>query len=82
MRTYRRRPRLETLAVPDDLHGYAGPRAPGGRASRPCDLDGWMVTDAWPERSPVTQVEVDPMEFAAVQERLRARNPKVVPPRV
>ena len=25
---------------------------------------------------------VDPMEFAAVQERLRARNPKVVPPRV
>lgn len=62
MRTYRRRPRLGPLAERDDLRDYAAPRPPYRRGPRSADLDGWLVTDTWPERIPVTRVEVDLFE--------------------
>ncbi len=62
MRTCQRRPRLGPLAEPGDLADYAVPRAPCRRGSRPADLDGWVVTDTWPERIPVTRTEVDVFE--------------------
>lgn len=45
-----------------DLYDYA--TAPAPRRGRPVthDLEGWQVLDDWPERVPVTEVEVDVFE--------------------
>jgi hypothetical protein len=61
----RRTPRRRAYC-PDDLLDYA--QSPVGsaqpRAGRPPkdDLSTWTVTDDWPDRVPVTQVEVDVFE--------------------
>lgn len=46
-----------------DLHSYAKLRSPV-RIGRPVkhDLASWKVADDWPERVPVTKVEVDVFE--------------------
>lgn len=47
--------------VPADLYDYA--TAPAPQIGRPAQqLDGWHVTDDWPERVPITEHEVDVFE--------------------
>ena len=45
-----------------DFYDYAAQPTP--RLGRPVkhDLQGWRVVDDWPERVPVTEVEVDVLE--------------------
>jgi len=61
----RRTPRHPALC-PDDLLDYTQlpSRSVRFRAGRPPkdDLSTWSVTDDWPERVPVTSVEVDVFE--------------------
>lgn len=46
-------------ALPDDLFDYLQP--PTRRAGRPPrhDFGNWTVADDWPERVPVSEVEID-----------------------
>ncbi|MDE2581865.1 MAG: hypothetical protein KGL52_09540 [Rhodospirillales bacterium] len=51
-------PAVRLLDLPDDLYDYARP--PSRRAGRPIKTDPttWTVSDDWPVRVPVTEVEI------------------------
>jgi hypothetical protein len=62
LRALRRARCLDGAAIPVDLYDYA--QAPERRPGRPVkhDLIGWRAVDDWPERVPVTELEVDVFE--------------------
>ena len=49
--------RAESGVLSDDLYILPGPWPRGGRP-RKHDVDTWAVTDDWPERVPVTDIEI------------------------
>lgn len=65
----RRRSRAASGSLPGDLYDYidedmpTSPKAPVAkrRGTEP-SLDHWTVSDDWPERVPVTEVEIDLFE--------------------
>ena len=58
----RRRQLRKSGVVPDDLYGYATPpsRRPGRTIRN--DPTTWIIKDGWPEKVPVTDVEIDVFE--------------------